>query len=295
MRQITWKGNNHTNSSSRGTQVPFVIVNHISAGSMGSMDSWFTSPNNRTSSAHFGVAKDGRIHQYVDIRRMAWANGIGAADIARSNTPVIRDNPGINPNLYSVSIEHEGMDGDLTEEQFQASVWLHRYIQQQVQEIWGRNFELNPYHVIGHFQVNPKGKPHCPGLKFPWNRLYKALQEGITGEKGKEGQDRQDGHDGNAGHDGRQSQESEGPNGREGLQGEERDTLKLEHSWQWKMLGDALDGLYRKSVNGETNTPLLTDYTWAQKAYTGKLTQSELAWLNLILIARQHEIKVGEV
>lgn len=254
MRSIEWKGNNHTNSSSRGTQVPFVIVNHISAGSMVSMDSWFTSPNNYTSSAHFGVSKDGRIHQYVDIRRMAWANGIGADDIAKSKTPVIQDHPGINPNLYSVSIEHEGTDGDLTEAQFQASVWLHRYIQQQVQEIWGRVFELDRYHVIGHFQVNPRGKPSCPGPKFPWARLYRELQ----GER----------------------DEGEG------------DTLKLE-TWQWKMLGDAIDKMYRESVNGKMQPALITDYTWAEKAYTGRLTLCELAWLNLILLARHNQIEVG--
>lgn len=177
-REIVWKGNEHTNSSSRGNHVPFVIVNHISTDTMESMDAWFTDPGNKTSSANYGVAKDGRIHQYVDIRRMAWANGIGAADIAKSKTPVVHDNPGINPNLYSVSIEHEGTDGDLTPEQFASSVWLHRHIQQQVHEIWGTQFALDPYHVIGHFMVNPVGKPFCPGAKFPWARLYAELAKG---------------------------------------------------------------------------------------------------------------------
>ena len=175
-REIIWKGNLHTNSSSRERNVPFVIVNHISAGTMDSMDSWFTSEGNEVSSAHFGVAKDGRIHQYVDIGRMAWANGIGAADIAASKTPVIVDNPGINPNLYSVSIEHEGTDGELTPVQFAASVWLHKFIQQQIYEIWGKQFELGRYNVIGHFMVS-KGKPQCPGPKFPWDLLYSALEE----------------------------------------------------------------------------------------------------------------------
>nr|WP_275984140.1 peptidoglycan recognition family protein [Paenibacillus hamazuiensis] len=170
-------GNEHTNSSDRQGLIPFVIVNHISAGSMSSMDNWFRSPDNQTSSAHFGVAKDGRIHQYVDIRRMAWANGLSAKDIAASELPVIRDNPGINPNLYSVSIEHEGTDGDLTEEQFASSVWLHRYIRYFIREMWGQDFELDRYHVIGHFMVNPVGKPLCPGPKFPWERLYFELEQ----------------------------------------------------------------------------------------------------------------------
>lgn len=176
-REIVWMGNEHTNSSARGDIVPIVIVDHISAGTMNSLDSWFRSAGNITSSAHFGVAKDGRIHQYVKIQRMAWANGIGAADIAASGTPIVHDHPGVNPNLYSVSIEHEGTDGDLTPEQLAASVWLHRFIQQQILEIWGVSFPLDRYHVIGHFMVNPVGKPFCPGAKFPWERLFAELAE----------------------------------------------------------------------------------------------------------------------
>lgn len=174
---IVWKGNIDTNSSSRGGHIPMVIVNHISAGTMASMDSWFTSAGNKVSSAHFGISKLGVIHQYVDIRRMSWANGIGALDIANSNTPVIIDHPGINPNLYSISIEHEGIDGDLTPEQFAASVWLHKYIKDQIFVIWSVETQLDRYHVIGHFMVSPKNKPHCPGPKFPWDLLFAALGE----------------------------------------------------------------------------------------------------------------------
>lgn len=176
--EIIWKGNANTNSSDRGAHIPFVNVCHISAGTMSSMDSWFTDAGNTGSSAHFGVSKAGAIHQYVDIRRMAWANGIGAAEIAASNTPVVHDNPGVNPNLYSVSIEHEGTDGDLTEAQFAASVWLHRFIRDEIVRIYGAAayYELDEYHVIGHRNIS-KAKPACPGVYFPFARLYEALAE----------------------------------------------------------------------------------------------------------------------
>ncbi|MFB6364454.1 N-acetylmuramoyl-L-alanine amidase, partial [Paenibacillus elgii] len=117
-REIIWKGNGYTNSNDRGGIVPVSIVNHISAGTMSSMDSWFRSPGNKVSSAHFGVARDGRIHQYVKIERMAWANGITTDRIPLAKAPIVKDF-GINPNLYTVSIEHEGTDGELTEAQFQ--------------------------------------------------------------------------------------------------------------------------------------------------------------------------------
>ncbi|MFD0869814.1 N-acetyl-anhydromuranmyl-L-alanine amidase [Chlamydia abortus] len=171
---IRWVGNEHTNSSSRQGYVPFVIVNHISAGTMASMDYWFTDPGNRVSSAHFGVSKTGTIHQYVAIERMAWANGLSSDQMSWATAPIVRQMK-VNPNLYTVSIEHEGMDGALTEAQFQASVWLHRYIQQYILDKWGKDFPLDSEHVIGHFQINPVNKPNCPGPQFPWKRLYSAL------------------------------------------------------------------------------------------------------------------------
>ncbi|GIP38623.1 hypothetical protein J31TS4_19030 [Paenibacillus sp. J31TS4] len=174
--QVIWKGNQHTNSSSRGGMVPCAIVDHISAGSMGSMDNWFTDPSNTVSSAHFGVSKTGAIHQYVPIDRMAWANGLTAAQIPNAPAQIVRD-MGVNPNLYSVSIEHEGTDGALTEAQFTASVQLHAYIRDFILDKWGRRFPLDKYHVIGHCHINPVGKPNCPGPKFPWDRLYQALSE----------------------------------------------------------------------------------------------------------------------
>jgi hypothetical protein len=67
-------------------------------------------------------------------------------------------------------------------------------------------------------------------------------------------------------------------------QQEDEDTMKLEQQWQWKMLGDSLDGLYRKGV--------ISDYTWAEKAYKKELSHSEIAWLNMVILARQQGVEV---
>lgn len=174
--QIIQKGNSYTNSSSRGGHVPIAIVDHISSGSMSSMDSWFTSKGNIVSSAHFGVSRAGEIHQYVPIERMAWANGLTVSGIQQATAPLIKAESPTNPNKYTVSIEHEGTDGTLTEAQFAASVWLHQYIASEVKRIYGKDLLLDSKHVIGHFQVDPIRKPFCPGPKFPWERLYAALK-----------------------------------------------------------------------------------------------------------------------
>ncbi|WP_438435387.1 N-acetylmuramoyl-L-alanine amidase [Gorillibacterium sp. sgz500922] len=175
--QIIQKGNAHTISSSRDGRIPCVIVDHISAGTMASMDAWFTSPGNEVSSAHFGVSKTGEIHQYVPLDRMAWANGLTVEAMAKAAAPIVRQNAPINPNKYSVSIEHEGTDGELTEAQFAASVWLHRFIRDEIKRLYGQTIPLDEQHVIGHYQVDPVRKPFCPGPKFPWKQLYEALKE----------------------------------------------------------------------------------------------------------------------
>lgn len=157
---------------------PLIIVNHISAGTMGSMYNHFLNRANEASS-NFGIARDGTIVQYVDIKNGAWTQGRIQRSDKRPLAPIIEQLMG-NPNYYGVSIEHEGyagngIHGDLTEEQFWSTCWLHKYIQDAVEKEYGHRIELNSHHVIGHFQIDTKGKPNCPGPLFPWSNLYAEL------------------------------------------------------------------------------------------------------------------------
>lgn len=174
--EIVWKGNEHTNSSDRKGEIPAIIVNHISAQSLTSLDAWYTYPDNKISSAHFAVSKNGTVHQYVTIERMAFSQGLEGERIALAPAFFVREK-GMNPNRYAVSIEHEGMDGLLTEEQYQACLRLHRYIQRYVMEKWGHWISLDYEHVLGHFQIDAIRKANCPGPNFPWSRLYEDMRQ----------------------------------------------------------------------------------------------------------------------
>lgn len=177
---IEWRGNDHTNSSSRDGYTPIAIVNHVVAGSGQSCDNWFRSPNNVVSSAHFNVWEDGRITQYVDIGRMAWGNGLAIANIPRATAELVLARPNINPNKYTISIEHAGHTGKLTPEQFAATVWLHKWIKAEVKRRFGYDITLNRKHVLGHFEIDPVRKPNCPGPDFPWSSLMKELSADAT-------------------------------------------------------------------------------------------------------------------
>lgn len=195
MFEMKWLGDRVPNYGTRvrgnTTYTPIAIVNHISAGTMGSMDAWFRNPAAQASS-HFGISREGVIHQYVRLENAAWTQGLTTAAIPIAPASLVR-RMGVNPNLYCISKEHEGYsgnggNGELTDPQFWASVWLDKYIQGEVERIWGHHITFGPETVLGHSQIDPVRKPFCPGPEFPWARVYAELAkaDGMTLEAWEE-------------------------------------------------------------------------------------------------------------
>ena len=118
-------------------------------GTLVGTDSWFANPASLVSS-HYGIGRTGEVHQYVKEEDTAWHAG-------RVDAPVwklIKSN--INPNLYTVGIEHEGKPDDVwTDAMKQSSAALIREICQRWQIPIDRN------HIVGHFEIFSK-KPNCP-------------------------------------------------------------------------------------------------------------------------------------
>jgi N-acetyl-anhydromuramyl-L-alanine amidase AmpD len=176
---IKFVGNEDTNKSDRRGYKPLAIVNHISEGSMSSMISWFTSKNNQVSSAHFGVSRAGEIYQFVSVKDNAWANGLNSEQYKDARASIVQ-RMGINPNWYTISIEHEGIHsetkGSLTLPQKKATVWLHQYIVDQVKEIYDETIPLDKEHILRHSDIDPVRKPFCPGELFPLDEIIQSLQ-----------------------------------------------------------------------------------------------------------------------
>jgi N-acetyl-anhydromuramyl-L-alanine amidase AmpD len=179
---VKFVGNECTNKSDRKGYKPEIIVDHISEGSDESCISWFTSKNNTKSSAHFLVAKDGKVYQFVDIERNAWANGLSEEAIPKALASIIRIKKA-NPNLYSVSIEHEGVyiqsHGTLTAEQIKSTIMLHRYISAYVEDKYGNAILFDREHILKHCEISPIAKPNCPGEKFPMDYIIVELNRGL--------------------------------------------------------------------------------------------------------------------
>lgn len=172
LSNIEWRAPGSPNffPDRQGLGQPVAIVDHIMSGTMESSDNWFKNPASQVS-AHYGVARDGRIWQWVRLTDGSWANGI--VQNPDMSVPFIADcvSKGINPNDVSISIEHEGMTGDpMPEAQYQATLWLHRYIIKLYPAI-----KPDREHLVGHYQLTARDRANCPGTGFPWSRLIKDL------------------------------------------------------------------------------------------------------------------------
>jgi N-acetyl-anhydromuramyl-L-alanine amidase AmpD len=133
-----------------------------------------TNPKSEAS-AHYIISRTGRIVQLVKNEDRAWANGI-----VQKPSWTLYD--GTNPNAYTISIEHEALTGDdgLTEEQYQASLWLHLKL------IREHSIPVDREHIIGHYQIDSVDRPKDPGDAFPWDRLMKDINTSLNGVVGME-------------------------------------------------------------------------------------------------------------
>lgn len=162
--EIKWVGTPNYSEGREGYK-PIIIVNHITQGAYPGCLSWMQNSVSK-GSATFLVTKGGEILQLVKEEDKHWANGY--IDLPSVDLDLVKQ--GINPNLYSLSIEHEGFTGEpFPEEQYQATLWLHKYL------INKYNIPIDNNHIIGHYRLDGKDRPNCPGSGFPWDRLFTDL------------------------------------------------------------------------------------------------------------------------
>lgn len=140
------------NHSSRNGALPKVIVLHSTGGGFASAVSWLKNPNSRVS-AHYVVAKDGRITQLVDTSECAWHAGNslwhGHKDV----------------NSISIGIEMEHFDG--------RDDWDNRQIKSVVElcKMLKTKWDIPVNNIVGHKDVCvPDGRKIDP-KDFPWHEF----------------------------------------------------------------------------------------------------------------------------
>ncbi len=155
------------------------VVLHIAEGSYDGAISWLTDPTSQAST-HFIVAKDGSITQMVSINDTAWANGLRfeSGQWLTPTDPAVPANPtwsglipGVNPNFYTLSIEHEGFHAEpWTAAMYAANLQLLQWVRDQtgIQYVWHQT-------LIGHSEIDSTRRPNCPGPRVEWERMIRDL------------------------------------------------------------------------------------------------------------------------
>lgn len=138
-------------ASGRGGHRPEALVIHVMEGTMESTLSWFRSPASKVS-AHYGVSRAGEVVQYVRDEDTAWHAG----RVLRPTAEMVLERPGVNPNLWTIGIEHEGgADQEPTSAQLAASAELMAMLADRWQ------IPLDLRHVIPHRAIY--AAKTCPG------------------------------------------------------------------------------------------------------------------------------------
>lgn len=115
-------------------------------GSLEGCDDWFWNPSSRVS-AHYGIGKQGEIHQYVKEENVAFHAG------------------SLGWNIRAIGVEFEGFyPGVLTQEQISSFICI---------------FRNRPFELLRHSDINPL-KPNCPGPMFPLGEIKEKFSESIS-------------------------------------------------------------------------------------------------------------------
>src|SRR5271168_316266 len=140
---------------------PEAIVIHIMDGSFAAGESVFLGEGTQKS-AHYGISKDGVIHQYVDESHTAFHAGV----VVNPTWELLK--PGVNPNFYTVGIEHEGRPDDVwPDAQLTASAGL-------IGEIVARwKIPVDPMHLVPHHKI--RASKSCPGNWLQLEELIKRV------------------------------------------------------------------------------------------------------------------------
>jgi len=141
---------------------PAAIVIHISEGTLSSADAWF---NNEAAnvSAHYCVGRVGEIHQYVSEEDTAYHAGSPVNPTWR----LLR--PRVNPNFYTIGIEHEGRAQDPWDDaQYAASAGLVA----EIAERW--SIPIDADHIVMHREI--RASKTCPGYVFSREKLLSLIR-----------------------------------------------------------------------------------------------------------------------
>jgi hypothetical protein len=132
---------------------PIAIVLHTAAGTLAGMGAWFANPESE-SSAHYGIGRNGEIHQYVKLEDRSWTNGA----LEPNNSWPGPQGP--QPNELTVNIETEDLNQvglPVTDAEYDATLRVGRAILDRYPNI---------KYLVTHRSLDPQSRANDPGPRW---------------------------------------------------------------------------------------------------------------------------------
>lgn len=147
------------NFSSRQGFQPRAIVIHIAQGTTEGAYHWFGQYNpNPQVSSHYIISKQGVVTRFVGEEYAAWHAG----GVSQPSEPFRKHHdPFINPNLYTIGIEHEGFTGQKFEEPMLKALQALTY---DIAKRYGWQKLEHGKNILGHNDINSVTRGSCPGI-----------------------------------------------------------------------------------------------------------------------------------
>lgn len=149
------------------------VVLHGTAGPAGPSLSWLRNPRldnpDAAVSANYLIDKAGNVWELVDWQAGRRAFGNGIVENFDSTIKWLVDclKNRINPNLVTVSIEHEASTREMTTRASMTDAQFNSSIELTAMILTAARLKANHQTIIGHNQISGTRKYNCPGVIFP--------------------------------------------------------------------------------------------------------------------------------
>lgn len=121
--------------------------------------------------------RDGTLWQLVPDNCTPWTNGNIATPNREIPLIVHMEDNGLNPNDFSLTIEHQGFyKTGFTKKQIDSTVRQSAY--------WCQRWNIQPdrQHLIMHSDLDSETRPNCPGKNFPLDDVIKRVAEMVNND-----------------------------------------------------------------------------------------------------------------
>lgn len=160
----------HKSMSRAGYRATHIVQHGTAGGSSAENIANYFKTSDVQASTHFVIGKDGHIVQCISCDAAAFGNGV-------LNSPRLPFPANVNPNLYTISIEHVKQATDnsdvITPAQAQASFRLTQILC-QTYDIPAREGDAQGG-IISHADLDSINRSRCPG-PYPWDQLWAFLK-----------------------------------------------------------------------------------------------------------------------